>query len=100
MNEELKFTDKEIDDLIKQVSEEKQWFDNLYNKTKSKIEELLNTKLTKDYGFDDRYALPDGMVFTYKMFIDLCMYYDFIEDLNDKYGTTSLLELRKKLGIM
>lgn len=91
---------KDIVELIKQLKEDRQSEDNLYDEIKLKIEELLNTRLTREHGFDDRYALPDGMVFTYKMFIDLCMYYDFIEDLYDKYGTNSLLDLRKKLGII
>ena len=89
-------------DLISQLQEAQLWVDELYDTNKPKIEQSINeniVRLTKEHGFDDRYALPNGLFFTYKMFNDLCIYYDFIEDLHRKYGTKSILGLRKKLNV-
>lgn len=62
-------------------------------------EENKDYTIKREQSFDKKYKLPDGTLFTYMMYTDLCIYYDFIEDLHEKYGTSCIRELREKLGV-
>lgn len=87
MEEELLF--EEVEKLQEEI-------EHKYSQSKEKVEEINKDKifaLGKEQGFDEKYMQQNGLMFTYKMYNDLLMFYKLMDD----YKLSSIRELREKL---